>query len=223
MPLPDRPMRTNTQPSQLESFVGEGTASLTPSSNGTGTPNPFDAMNDPNIFTPEMQQMQQQMMRMLMGGGAPDSSGVSSEPGASAEDPFAALLQTLQAGGPPGAAPGGFPGMGMMPPPPKPRTLLHKFLPLIHLLSVWTLVGYFVFWFEPRVSGSTAGFSRWASLVTERPRQGAARMLGVQPMVSATANMNPDEAYTFRTAVLLRFHHAGAVSALAQNIHRLGS
>lgn len=176
MPLPNRPIRATTQPSQLENFVGEGTAG------SNGTTNPFDAMNDPNIFASEMQQ---QMMRMLMGGGAPDPAGIPSAPGAPADDPFAALMQSLQDGGPPGVTAGGFPGMGLVPPPPKPRTLLHKLLPLIHLLSVWALVGYFVFWFEPRVSGSTAGFSRWASLISERPRQGAARMLGVQPMVSA--------------------------------------
>ncbi|KZV61256.1 hypothetical protein PENSPDRAFT_659057 [Peniophora sp. CONT] len=176
LPLPNRPVRTVTQPSQLENFVGEGTAGTIPTN---GTPNPFDAMNDPNMFSSEMQQ---QMMRMFMGGGAPDPAGIPSAPGAPVDDPFAALMQSLQAGGPPGAAPGGFPGMGFGPPPPKPRTLLHKLLPLIHLLSVWALVGYFVFWFEPQVSGSSAGFSRWASLISERPRQGAARMLGVQPM-----------------------------------------
>jgi len=68
-------------------------------------------------------------------------------------------------------------GEGSVPlsqPEAKPKTLTQKSLPIIHVVSVWALVAFFIFWMEPEafraqnsaiVSSSTM-LSRWARLAT---------------------------------------------------------
>lgn len=103
---------------------------------------------------------------------------------------MAALMAALQQGG---AGEGGppafqFPGAGMgMAPPPKPKTLLQKLMPLIHVLAAWLLLAYFVLWKEPEAYEATTHGSelansrwrRWAELGWKSPEDG----FGVQTVV----------------------------------------
>jgi len=78
------------------------------------------------------------------------------------DNPFAALLA---GGGPFGKA--GFDGATnpfLQPPSasqqataPKPPSRLQKLLPLVHLISMWLLLAYFMLWVEPRAGGGVAG------------------------------------------------------------------
>ena len=94
----------------------------------------------------------------------------------------------------PGAqTPGGGAFPGFVPPqppaPPKPKTLLQKFIPIIHILAAWILLGYFVLWREPAAfelqshgaGGASADWwRRWAELGWKNPGDG----WGVQALVS---------------------------------------
>ncbi|TFK28350.1 hypothetical protein FA15DRAFT_665313 [Coprinopsis marcescibilis] len=71
----------------------------------------------------------------------------------------------------------------------KPKTRLQKLMPVVHLLAVWSLLAYFVLWFEPKIyaeNGSAAiggggTWSRWARLLREHPVGGAvSKVFGVQ-------------------------------------------
>ena len=53
------------------------------------------------------------------------------------------------------AALGGAGGLGAAPnsKPKPPASKYQKFAPLVHLVLLWALLGYFVFWFEPKIYG----------------------------------------------------------------------
>jgi hypothetical protein len=61
--------------------------------------------------------------------------------------------------------------------PVKPPSKFQKYLPLVHLVVLWALLGYFVLWFEPKVYETnvvdafpSAGFwGRWSELVLRSP------------------------------------------------------
>ncbi|PIL30776.1 hypothetical protein GSI_06944 [Ganoderma sinense ZZ0214-1] len=97
------------------------------------------------------------------------------------EDPMAALMAAFQQGGAgtPPAFP--FPGTGKAPSevaPPKPKTLLQKLLPIIHIISAWALLAYFAIWREPeayntKTHGSQEShWRRWAELSWKSPEDG---------------------------------------------------
>ncbi|KAL1952391.1 hypothetical protein VTO73DRAFT_1540 [Trametes versicolor] len=165
--------------------------SSTPSRNASGSArSPFEAAGlgagvpDPSVWSEDQQA---QFMNALLGASArapeqqarlPSSS--SSATAAPAlgpdaplgDDPMATLMAALQQGGAGEGAPPGFqfPGAGTgmmgMAPPPKPKTLLQKLMPLIHVLSAWFLLAYFVSWKEPeayeaKTHGSELASSRW--------------------------------------------------------------
>ncbi|KAI1790490.1 hypothetical protein LXA43DRAFT_507118 [Ganoderma leucocontextum] len=98
-----------------------------------------------------------------------------------AEDPMAALMAALQQGGA-GAPPAfPFPGAGKTPSqnaPPRPKTLLQKLLPIIHIISAWALLAYFSLWKEPeaydaKTHGSREShWRRWAELSWKSPEDG---------------------------------------------------
>ena len=106
------------------------------------------------------------------------------------DDPLSALLAMSNQEG------GEMPPMpdflkNMAPPPsvaPKPKTLLEKLLPVVHLAAAWILLAYFIFWKEPEAYESrTYGavqpenrWTRWADLARRRPEEG----WGVQFVVS---------------------------------------
>jgi hypothetical protein len=93
----------------------------------------------------------------------------TSQPGG--EDPMMQLMSSFMGGGQPGmeGQPGPFPGMMNMPmsspAPPKPKTLLQKVLPLVHILLASLLLVYCVLWMEPAAHGDGSGhWSRWHEL-----------------------------------------------------------
>jgi len=132
---------------------------------------------DPSVLP---QDLQQQFMQALMGGAAPP--GMSSfsdnyqpalpapipsiESNIDSGDPLAALMAQLSQGQP------GSTSSTTLPTPKRPPTLLQKLVPVLHLLSVWALLAYFVLWkepevFEARTFGAAAAegwWRRWGEL-----------------------------------------------------------
>ena len=168
------------------------------------------AAPNPSVWSEEQQQ---QFMNALLGAAAsgrfpgaeqprPRASSTSSSSTAVApsiaassttaapppDDPMAALMSALQQGGA-GAPPAfQFPGAGAAATQtaPKPKTLLQKLMPIIHVVCAWMLLAYFVFWKEPETyeestHGSTAGsrWRRWADLAYKAPEDS----FGVQTVV----------------------------------------
>ncbi|KAH9850581.1 hypothetical protein C2E23DRAFT_869807 [Lenzites betulinus] len=192
----------------LSNFVGETSdmptppTASTPSSRNVSSSvrSPFEAAGlgpgapDPSVWSEEQQA---QFMNALLGaaaGGGPEQRlprlPSSSAPAASSGapppegDPMAALMAALQQGGA-GAPPGfQFPGagMGMAPPSaaPKPKSLLQRLMPVIHILAAWLLLAYFVLWREPEAYDAKTHASpladsrwrRWADLGWKSPEDG---------------------------------------------------
>lgn len=116
---------------------------------------------DPSAWSEEQQR---QFMQALMGGAGPGSTpggtplpgmpalpstpggGFNFDPaaaGANGGDPLSALMAQFQ---------NQQPGEQAAPmAPPKPPTLLQKLMPLLHLLSVWAMLAFFVMVKEPGV------------------------------------------------------------------------
>ncbi|KAK7468372.1 hypothetical protein VKT23_002888 [Stygiomarasmius scandens] len=80
-----------------------------------------------------------------------------------------------------GTGPGMPPGAMMATEPPKPKTLLQRLMPLIHLVAMWALLAYFAFFQEPKVYEETFGatsvsgsgwqgvWTRWGELAKRNP------------------------------------------------------
>ncbi|KAJ3524794.1 hypothetical protein NMY22_g10852 [Coprinellus aureogranulatus] len=140
---------------------------------------PFEAFTsgagpDPSVWSAEQQQ---QFMRALMTGSAlnAQASQPAQEKGKAAADPaepqlppmdnpLAAMLFNGLTGGGEGGMPdlgalaalGGGGGLGGAQAggevkPKQPPSKYQKFAPLLHLVLLWALLSYFVFWFEPKV------------------------------------------------------------------------
>lgn len=180
--------------SALDNFVGEETMMPPPPQRNFGTP-------DPSVWS---EQQQQQLMQALMMGRMPQESrdaSPSPKAGASAtestlppmpnfaDNPLFAQLMAASGGGDGGAGFG--PGMGMNPKMggpglngpqlavAKPKTTLQKLLPLIHVLSMWALLAYFVFFQEPQLYEAIGGLAnenrdrvmvRWSAFAKEVAR-----------------------------------------------------
>lgn len=108
------------------------------------------------------------------GGGGGGFPGAPRPPGSSADvapdDPLMALMSSMTQGGP-----GGMGGGGMFGAPPaveKPKPLAQRLLPLLHIVSVWCLVAWFVLFKEPQTFHTEASsavlpggiWRRWAEL-----------------------------------------------------------
>jgi hypothetical protein len=124
---------------------------------------------------------QQQFLQALLGGPPPRESrafdiNASLTNNAAPGDPLLALLSGLGIEG--GMGRGGE-ALSQPKPEPKPKTLIQKLLPLLHVISVWVLVAFFIFWREPEAfrernsvaipSGNT--WSRWARLASGTAEQ----------------------------------------------------
>jgi GET complex subunit GET2 len=150
---------------------------------GLGTAPP-----DPSVWLPEQRQQFTQALMNASSSPLPASSPIG-EPSMPVDpslppidNPFAALL-AAQAGG--GSGGGVFPpfGPGMTGKAPLANdvpepTKLQKAMPLLHILAMWCLLAYFVFWAEPHMhsavngedDGSTVGlWRRWAELGRHSP------------------------------------------------------
>jgi len=167
-----------------------------------GTPPP-----DPSVWSEEQQNA---ILQALMGGAAPAMPGTTQMPGMAGHgpsqsplpdaghdmsDPLAALVARFSGQGQPGI--NTTDSLGQAPAQPTKRvTRLQKLMPLLHLLTVWTLLAYFVFWKEPQafetgfgsvgvytsmIGGRSSLARRWAELGSGIGRDG----WGVEAVVSA--------------------------------------
>lgn len=148
---------------------------------------PAFAAQDPSAWTAEQQH---QFMQVLIGGTLNPAQSQSSPPQPPAGDPFATMVTQLA------NMQGGASGKVPVPPAssPKPPTRLQKWLPLLHLVCMWSLLAVFVLWKEPQVFvQKTAGavevafWRRWPKLATQGTLDGA---WGVQIVVSSLGIVN---------------------------------
>lgn len=108
-------------------------------------------------------------------------------PQPAADDPLASIMAQLASMNPQGGA---APGKAPAPPAqPKPLTRLQKWLPLVHLVCMWSLLAVFVLWKEPQAFvEKTAGvvdvafWRRWPKLAMQGTLDG---VWGVQVVVSS--------------------------------------
>jgi GET complex subunit GET2 len=172
-------------------FVGEESGLQRPSP--SPSPSPL-AHPDPSVWS---QEQQHQFMQALMGSGILNpASGPSQSlpppflpPPTAGEDPLATMMAELtRMGAAPGAGVGVGGAAGKVPEPPKPPTRLRKWMPLLHLVCMWTLLAVFVLWKEPQAfAEKTAGavevafWKRWPKLATQGTSLGT---WGVQVVVS---------------------------------------
>lgn len=177
------PSRTSVSPSPSISPNRRGT---TPSRNA----DIFEGLSanppDPSVWLPEQRQ---QFMQALMNA-SPSSLPASSSIGEPSmpedpslppiDNPFAALLATQAGAGgvfspfDPAMTGKGPIGNKDVPEPTK----LQKVMPLLHILTMWCLLAYFVFWVEPLMHSTVNGeddgravrlWHRWAELGRHSP------------------------------------------------------
>ena len=145
--------------------------SSTPSGFGGSPP-------DPSAWSNEQQQ---QFLQALLGGPAsrgPPSFDVNAPltNNATPDDPLLALLSGLGIEG--GMSRGGE-ALSQSRTEPKPKARIQKLLPLLHVISVWALVAFFILWREPEafrernsvIVSSGNIWSRWAKLASRTVEQ----------------------------------------------------
>lgn len=178
---------------------------LSQSSNTSPSPSPRkEPHRAPPQSSPWTEEQQKQFMAALLNGNGPlpplpgqplaqllppaiNLNGQPIPTPAGNDDPLAALMASFsqfdKSGAPPGAQEKSAAAA--------PRTWLQKLMPFVHLLTVWSLLGYFVFWKEPAAfeqatggaleAGGGGKWSRWAELAWSATKPGR---LGVQLVVS---------------------------------------
>jgi hypothetical protein len=198
----DAPAYLNDDPPlpSLRAFVGEETRANMPtprsvsgSSSASRTPSPLPEFNagPPTGPSPWSEEQQQQFLAALMSGNGPlpplpgqrqpqsqllpPKININGEPISPADDPLAALMSSFSNFGEPGAS---APGKVDVAPP----TRLQKLMPFVHLVAMWSLLAYFVFWKEPAafdeatrgaVGGVVSGrWRRWADLAWKNTNEG---------------------------------------------------
>lgn len=171
--------------SGLGAFTGEETPpppSPTAELPRASPPPPFftaGGQPDPSTWTEEHQR---QFMQALMGATSPSPFTLPHPP---ADGPLTTVMtQLAQANQGQGPAAGKAPAPAA---PPQPPSFLQNLLPLVHMLCMWTLLAFFVFWKEPQVFAEKTGsaenslWERWQTLAQRRPDAG---WWGVQLAVS---------------------------------------
>jgi len=202
MTLIDPPPPYSTPRGNLSNFIGEDPlpppppAFDQPSRNASGpriSPSDTTALlgsssPDTSIWSNEQQQ---QFLQTLLGGPPPSephpfnlNAPVSNN--AASDDPLIALMSSL------GVDPGIGRGAGAVSQSKaeaKPRTVIQKLLPIMHVIAVWTLVALFIFWREPEafrarnsaVVSTGDIWSRWARLASSPAEQSS---WGIEIVVS---------------------------------------
>jgi len=125
------------------------------------------------------------------------SAGGPSQPAqrAGSEEPNMDILNALMAAqqqrsGTPGSTTAFSDASSAFPVAPKPRSKLQKFLPLVHVISVWCLFAFFAAWREPTVHNQNSTWNgeensfwaRWARLSPQSSRT-EGETWQVQPVV----------------------------------------
>ncbi len=197
----------------LSNFIGEDPppTSFTSDRSSRRAPNshisPSDATAelgsppaDPSAWSNEQQQ---QFLQALLGGTLPREprSFDVHTPLANSAGPDDPLLAFLSGLGIEGGIGRGAEAVSQSRTEPKPKTFIQKLLPLLHVIAVWALVAFFIFWREPEMfqarnsvvvsSGNIS--NRWARLASGPAEQST---WGIEIVVSlpkvATANHPTD-------------------------------
>ena len=200
-PIPDQQSRRPPAP-QTSPFDTAGLASSPPG---------------PSTWPNEQQH---QFLQALLGSAPPNEShpiGINpGSPGAETEDPLLSLISSL-------GVQGVFQGAGGVSQPQmegeKPKTLVQKLLPLLHLIAVWALVAFFILWREPEMFRTrhsavvTSGgvWNRWARLASGPAEQSS---WSVEPVVSLRSLLPNIPSLTSATAFFLGLCFLGACTAL---------
>jgi len=128
---------------------------------------------DPSAWSNEQQQ---QFLQALLGGALPREprSFDVHTPLANSAGPDDPLLAFLSGLGIEGGIGRGAEAVSLSRTEPKPKTFIQKLLPLLHVIAVWALVAFFIFWREPEmfqarnsvVVSSGNIWNRWARLAS---------------------------------------------------------
>jgi hypothetical protein len=184
--LTDSSIPSSTSRENLANFIGEDPL---PTPLGSDQPrrrapdphrSPLDAAAGLGESPPEpsawLNDQQQQLLHSLLGGPPPSGPRIPdvNAPGTNftaPDDPLLALMTSL------GVEAGRREDMGGLSQSrmeAKPKKVVQKLLPLLHIIAVWALVAFFIFWLEPEAfrarnsavvsSGNT--WSRWARLAS---------------------------------------------------------
>lgn len=126
---------------------------------------------DPSAWSNEQQQqfLQALLSGPSLGGPRPPNVNAPVSNGPVPDDPIMALMSSL------GVEAGIGQGAGVAPQSraeEKPKTFIHKLLPILHVIAVWALVAFFIFWREPEafrarnsaVVSTGDIWNRWARL-----------------------------------------------------------
>jgi GET complex subunit GET2 len=176
--LVDQPLPYPSPRGNLADFIGEGPLPI-PSvpdkpprappdlhASPSDTASLADPPPGPSAWSNEQRQ---EFLQALLGSTPPNEphpvgiNVASGLPGAEPEDPLLAFMSSLGAG-----------GASQSKMEEKPKTFVQKLLPLLHLIAVWALVAFFIFWMEPEsfrarhstVISSSGLWNRWARLAS---------------------------------------------------------
>ena len=178
---------------------------------------------DPSAFSSEQQQ---QFLQALLGGTTPPRTfdvNAQATDGATPDDPLLALLSSM-------GIQGGM-GLGAKVAPqsrtePKPKTAIQKLFPLLHVIAVWALLAFFIFWQEPEafqarnsvVVSSGNVWNRWAKLASGTAAQST---WGVETVVSLQSVATANSLLTCIAAIFLGIRFLRACAHLNTYLFRL--
>ncbi|KAF5361642.1 hypothetical protein D9758_007300 [Tetrapyrgos nigripes] len=206
--MPTPPQRASPSPSPSTTPSKPAGAARQNSNTNTNTSAAAGPELEPGVWSTEQQQLMQALMSGMLGGNTNANAGTGPGggglPPSLADNPLAALLMSGLNGAGAGAGAGGLGGAPPLMPPglnlskgpamggnagagagvdvvqAKPKTLLQRLMPLVHVISMWGLLAYFALFMEPQVHEESVGttsmssgwqgmWSRWAELAKQNP------------------------------------------------------
>jgi GET complex subunit GET2 len=213
-PLPPPPL-TSDQPSRHASGPGISLSDTTARLGGSSP--------DPSVWSNEQQQ---QFLQTLLGGPPPSqphpydvNAPVTNS--AAPDDPLLALMSSLGVDAGIGRGAG---AVSQSKAETKPKTAIQKLLPILHVIAVWALVAFFIFWQEPEafrarnsaVVSTGDIWNRWARLANSPAERSS---WGIEIVVSVLLSNN--RSLTFMKAIFLGFCFIGACTSLDENFFQL--
>jgi hypothetical protein len=173
-----------SRPSAADKFTGEEESRPTRSASISPAPPQFPQGPADAMPMPSQQEFLQALMQSALTGVPPGqmpqmpSLGDAQNPGLldPSADPLAQMLAQMTRQMPQGGnGPNASDAQGGAMEAVRPKTLLEKVMPLIHLIVTWSLLAYFAVFKEPEVYDETApvvklsGWQRWAELGWRSP------------------------------------------------------